>query len=416
MTFEAALGIINNAAFLVTLVVLYSFSPLPKKPVSRASEVVLGSVLGLTGVAVMLNSWSLAPGIFFDTRSILLSTTGLFFGALPAVIAAAITATFRVVNGGSGAAMGVMVILTSAAWGVAWRRLRFSPTRAFGWFDLWCFGLVVHFTMVACVMFLPSGVRLSILEGIGPLILGIYPVATMLMGKLLDSQRTRHVAFEETRRNERWLRRLFERAWGITSLVDSEGRVIYISESIGPILGYSPKEMMQRNFDCFTHPDDREEARRKFARLTRTAGAVDTIEHRIRHQDGRWLWVETVATNLTSDPDIRAVVFNTRDTSDRKSKEKIHGAVLEGAHEGFLATSIDTRLLEVNRAFCQMVGYTQEELASLSVADIEAIESPEQIFQRRDRLLETGGLGSNRSSVTKTVRISMSKLASPTTT
>jgi CheY-like chemotaxis protein len=48
--------------------------------------------IGLLGIAVMMTNWELLPGLVFDTRSVLLSISGLFFGAVPTLLAVAMTA------------------------------------------------------------------------------------------------------------------------------------------------------------------------------------------------------------------------------------------------------------------------------------------------------------------------------------
>jgi light-regulated signal transduction histidine kinase (bacteriophytochrome) len=42
---------------------------------------------------------------------------------------------------------------------------------------------------------------------------------------------------------------------------------------------------------------------------------------RRRHKNGRWLWLEGVATNLLDDPAVRGIVTNYRDVSERKRAE-----------------------------------------------------------------------------------------------
>ncbi len=44
-------------------------------------------------------------------------------------------------------------------------------------------------------------------------------------------------------------------------------------------------------------------------------------EYRIRHQDGSWVWVETRVTNLLDDPNVQAVILNSRNITERKKTE-----------------------------------------------------------------------------------------------
>ena len=54
-----------------------------------------GFLVGFICIAVMLNPWSLEKGLYFDTRWVLLSLCGLFFGLVPTMIAVVIAGAFR---------------------------------------------------------------------------------------------------------------------------------------------------------------------------------------------------------------------------------------------------------------------------------------------------------------------------------
>ena len=103
----------------------------------------------------MLDRWVLIPGLIFDTRSILLVVTGLYFGPIPTLIAVAFTATFRILNGGVGMITGVGVIVTSAGMGLFWRY--YFPNRK-RWKDLYLLGLSTHVFMLGWMLIMPSSI------------------------------------------------------------------------------------------------------------------------------------------------------------------------------------------------------------------------------------------------------------------
>ena len=78
MNSEALLGMVNNAALLLALALLYDTIPRLSRSSAGPIRILTGAILGLIGMAVMVNPWPLAPGVIFDTRSILLSLAGLF--------------------------------------------------------------------------------------------------------------------------------------------------------------------------------------------------------------------------------------------------------------------------------------------------------------------------------------------------
>jgi hypothetical protein len=46
------------------------------------------------------------------------------------------------------------------------------------------------------------------------------------------------------------------------------------------------------------------------------------VEARLRRNNGVWCWIESTISNLLHEPEIRAIVANYRDISERKSAEE----------------------------------------------------------------------------------------------
>jgi len=101
MNLTPVIDLIHNLALLVSTAVLFDLvttrwnilSPLYRKVLS-------GIAAGIIGIIAMLIPWVFSPGILFDMRSVLLGISGLFLGWFPTMIAMAMTAGFRIVQGG----------------------------------------------------------------------------------------------------------------------------------------------------------------------------------------------------------------------------------------------------------------------------------------------------------------------------
>ena len=121
---------------------------------------------------------------------------------------------------------------------------------------------------------------------------------------------------------EERFRALIEHSLDAIALIEPDGTVSYVSPSIVRVLGYSPEEFV--GLDAFeaVHPDDRDAARKQFADLAREPGGSQTVLNRVRHKDGSWRWIETVATNQVDNPSVRAVVANFRDVTERRRIEE----------------------------------------------------------------------------------------------
>ncbi|MFZ5442264.1 MAG: hybrid sensor histidine kinase/response regulator [Myxococcota bacterium] len=107
----------------------------------------------------------------------------------------------------------------------------------------------------------------------------------------------------------------------IISLLDGEGRLLFNSPATVRINGFTPEELKDRDTFELIHPEDRERVGKMFADVLATPGAVLSVEYRYLTKDGRWLWMEAVASNQLDNPAVRGVVANSRDISERKKAE-----------------------------------------------------------------------------------------------
>jgi PAS domain S-box-containing protein len=79
-----------------------------------------------------------------------------------------------------------------------------------------------------------------------------------------------------------------------------------------------------------------------------------------------------------------------RDVSELKEAERRHSRILASALNGFSLVDTQGKFLEVNDAFCQMMGYSRSELLAMHVADIEAIDDWAAVERRIATLQENG--------------------------
>jgi ABC-type cobalamin transport system permease subunit len=99
---ESFIALISNVSLLLAMVFVYDLAMnRPLKLDTRLRLVMIGVGLGIITAAVMLKPWVFEPGIVFDTRSVLISISGLFFGAVPTVIVMVMASTLRLSQGGA---------------------------------------------------------------------------------------------------------------------------------------------------------------------------------------------------------------------------------------------------------------------------------------------------------------------------
>jgi two-component system cell cycle sensor histidine kinase/response regulator CckA len=161
-----------------------------------------------------------------------------------------------------------------------------------------------------------------------------------------------------------------ENAADMIAIVDMEGKRLYNSLSYHRVLGYSPEELQASSSFEQIHPDDRERVKKAAADARRT-GIGRTLEYRLRHKDGTWLWLESTSSviqNARGEPE-KLIIVN-RDISERKKTEEAlrqseagFRSVVQDAPYGIYRASSTGQILQVNPALEKMLGYElQDEL------------------------------------------------------
>ena len=74
----------------------------------------------------------------------------------------------------------------------------------------------------------------------------------------------------------------------------------------------------------------------------------------------------------------------------REKGEQYH-AVTATSMDGFWVVDSSGRLLDTNAAYCCMIGYSRDELLTMSISDIEAQEAPDETQNRIQQIMKTGG-------------------------
>ncbi len=128
-------------------------------------------------------------------------------------------------------------------------------------------------------------------------------------------------AEQALQQREEHFRTLIENSADAIALVDLEGTILYASQSSTRMLGYSTEEMVGQNVLSIVHPDDLSHTIEQAARAVQTSELVH-FEHRIRHKDGSWRWIEATDRNLIHNPAIGAIVVNFRDVTERRQAEE----------------------------------------------------------------------------------------------
>ena len=121
---------------------------------------------------------------------------------------------------------------------------------------------------------------------------------------------------------EKWFRSLVQNSSDVITVVDVRGVVRYLTPSVTPILGHDPKLLVGTRFTALLRPGDGRRLDAALASAARSPGRPITLDFPIWAKSGAWCDTETTVTSLVHDPDIRGLVLNTRDVSERRRLEE----------------------------------------------------------------------------------------------
>lgn len=170
----------------------------------------------------------------------------------------------------------------------------------------------------------------------------------------------------------------------------------YVSENLRRF-GYEPEDFMEERvrFRDIVFADDIERLIDEIERY-----ADDDVEeysqfYRIFTKDGDVRWVEDQTSVVRDDSGNKihnqGILIDITDRKNaeeklRKSEEKFR-RIVETAGEGFLLTDEELKIIDVNNAYCRMLGYTREELLGKTFLEFAGDEFRSYMKANKDHFL-----------------------------
>ncbi|HET8666450.1 MAG TPA: diguanylate cyclase, partial [Terriglobales bacterium] len=145
--------------------------------------------------------------------------------------------------------------------------------------------------------------------------------------------------------SEERFRTLTDNSSDIIAIVDAEGAILYLSNSIEHVLGYPRQQWDGHTVLELIHSEEAPVFAEMLHRISRTSDSRNTAEFRFRHEDGVWRHMEVTARNDLSTQNVGGIVVNARDITERKIAEE---QLLHDAFHDPL-TSLPNRTLLLDR-------------------------------------------------------------------
>lgn len=187
---------------------------------------------------------------------------------------------------------------------------------------------------------------------------------------------------------------LVEYSLGASIILNENIQIIYASQSIKHILGYSVKDSTNLNFKEFILPDDSsffDDSVKSI--LSDSKQTLSQLIYRVRHKDGSTHWIESNMSNLLYEPSIKGIVINFKDVTERiqaeqqliKEKELLN-SIINSLPGIFYLFNKEGQFLLWNNNFEKISGYSGEEVKHMHPLDF--FDVPEQSYLQ-SRIVET---------------------------
>ena len=186
---------------------------------------------------------------------------------------------------------------------------------------------------------------------------------------------------------------LFRRKAGPTG---TKPTLEYVSDNLRRF-GYDPKDFLEEKirFPDIVQPDDLEHVRDEINQYAEADVEEYTQYYRVLTKDGEERWVEDQTSvvrdnkgNKIHNQGILIDITERRLAEEKlkKSEEKFR-RIVETAGEGFVLMDEELKIVDVNNAYCQMIGYSREELIGKYVLDLATDEFSSFMSANREKYL-----------------------------
>jgi diguanylate cyclase (GGDEF)-like protein/PAS domain S-box-containing protein len=159
----------------------------------------------------------------------------------------------------------------------------------------------------------------------------------------------------ELRASEQRFQALVQHSSEVVILVDADGRVEYVSESMTRVFGYSEAHLLGRRLTQVLDSDAGVRLREGLAEVAERPYGVLELELPLRHRDGHQCTVQLTVTNLLDNPSVGGLVLNTRDISERRQLEDqlvhqaFHDSLTSLANRALFKDRVDHALARTKR-------------------------------------------------------------------
>ncbi len=128
-------------------------------------------------------------------------------------------------------------------------------------------------------------------------------------------------AEQELKNSEEYYKTLMENSTDVISIIDGKGTSLFRSASYKQVMGYTVKEMLNKNIFDLIYVEDIERFKNQLKASFEKPNIAYDIFFRAYHKDGSLRQLEGTGKNMLNSPIVKGVVINYRDVTERVKVE-----------------------------------------------------------------------------------------------
>jgi PAS domain S-box-containing protein len=198
----------------------------------------------------------------------------------------------------------------------------------------------------------------------------------------------RKMAEEALRLSEQNFRDSIEKSPLGIRIVNEDGETLYANQALLDIYGYDTLEELisvptKQRYTQQSYAEHRKRVKkRKLGEYV-----PSNYEISIVRKDGQFRDLSVSRGEVLWNGERQFQVVY-QDITERKQSEEKYQTIIHTAMDGFMLTDMQEHILDVNEAYCNLIGYSRDELINMSIVDIEAMMSPQEITERFRKIKE----------------------------
>jgi PAS domain S-box-containing protein len=174
------------------------------------------------------------------------------------------------------------------------------------------------------------------------------------------------------RASEAELRATFEQAGIGIAYIDRELNMVRVNRALADMVDYRPDDLQQMCLTDISYPEDRHISPPLFHRLFAGELSSFTVEKRYCRLDGRIIWVRLTASAVrdADTGEVRYGVKFVQDITQRHQAQAELESFFRQAAVGVFVVDFDGRVQRANAQLGTLLGYSEEELESMSFSEL----------------------------------------------